>query len=74
LLLRSSWVQITDASKGDKSVEKRFTVNLKATIHQCALLSPLTSAIGDQGIAPKMAGTVAVLCFDQDHEGFSNDH
>jgi len=32
LLLRSSWVQITDAQGRDKSAEKRFTVSSKGTI------------------------------------------
>ncbi|MNN62681.1 hypothetical protein D3C81_1780060 [compost metagenome] len=32
LLLRSSWVQITDAQERDKSAEKRLSVNSKRTI------------------------------------------
>jgi MFS family permease len=59
LLLRSSWVQITDARGRDKSAEKRFTVHSGRTI--LGLAWRLKSVAGNSEVHLSASSTRAVL-------------
>jgi hypothetical protein len=61
LLLRSSWVQITDALKKDKSAEKRFTVNSNGTISICTFAISICLLTG-QALSGKFADQTP--CYD----------